>query len=40
MTSRIVEFARERGVEVQVVEGLESTVISAKAGGIGAFLKT
>jgi DNA-directed RNA polymerase subunit RPC12/RpoP len=40
MTNRIVEFTRERGIEVQVVQGAESTAISAKAGGIGAFLKT
>jgi len=36
----IVQFAREHGVDIQVVQGTESTIISARAGGIGAFLKT
>jgi len=40
MTYKIIQFAREHGIEVQVVQGTESTIISARAGGIGAFLKT
>jgi uncharacterized protein (DUF2267 family) len=40
MTNRNIEFARERGIDVQVVQDTESTTISAKAGGIGGFLKT
>jgi hypothetical protein len=40
MTNRIIEFVRERGIDAQVVQDAESTKISAKAGGIGAFLRT
>jgi uncharacterized protein (DUF2267 family)/DNA-directed RNA polymerase subunit RPC12/RpoP len=40
MINKIVEFARERGIEVQFVRGTDSTAISATSGGIGAFLKT
>jgi len=40
LTGKIIEFARERGVEVQLVNGADSTVISARASGIGAFLRT
>jgi uncharacterized protein (DUF2267 family) len=36
----IIQFAREHSVDIQVVQGTESTIISARAGGIGAFLKT
>jgi uncharacterized protein (DUF2267 family) len=40
MIDRIIEFTRLRDIKVQVVQGAESTAISAQAGGIGAFLKT
>ena len=37
---RIVEFARERDIDVQILRGDSATVMSAVAGGVGAFLKT
>lgn len=40
MIARIVDFTRERAIDVQVVQGSDSAAISAAAGGIGAFLKT
>ena len=40
MTGRIVEYARERDIDVQVCRGDNATAMSAMAGGIGAFLKT
>jgi len=40
MASRIIEFTRERGIEMQIIQGVDSTAITAKAEGIGAFLRT
>ena len=40
LSARIVEFARERDVDVQILRGDGATVMSALASGIGAFLKT
>jgi len=39
MTRRIVEYAREHGIEVQILRGDSATGMSAIASGIGAFLK-
>jgi hypothetical protein len=40
MTGRIVKYARERDIDVQILRGDSATVMSAIASGFGAFLKT
>jgi uncharacterized protein (DUF2267 family) len=40
MGTRVVDFAGERGIPVQILRGTDSKELSKSAGGIGAFLKT